>query len=186
MSGISIKNDRILFYGNTAGYIENGKAVVDPLFQNEELKDYLTEKQGMEILWTNGVFDRMSTGSRADDEPAPILKSIRIHQLKPDADIMIKFIGYDELTEKYGEPNPENYQVVYDGQIDTNNLEAIYTKFNLNHPPGYKGHSLSMSDVIELYDSAGSSFHYVDQFGFQEIVFQRLEQEHKNGTEISL
>lgn len=45
MNGIQIKNNRILYYGNTAGYIEKGKAIVDPLFQNEELRSYLEGKK---------------------------------------------------------------------------------------------------------------------------------------------
>jgi hypothetical protein len=28
-----------------------------------------------------------------------------------------------------------------------------------------------MSDVLELYDENGSSFHYCDRFGFEEISF---------------
>ena len=186
MGGISIKNDRILFYGNTAGYIKNGKAVVDPMFKCEELKDYLTDKIRLEVQWTNGVFDRMASGKSDIDGNVPILKNCRIHQLKPDVDIMMKFIGYDELLERFGEPNPENYQVVYDGQLETNNLDAIYEKFNLNHPPDYQGHSLSMSDVIELYDSAGSSSHYVDRFGFKKIEFQPPKQEQQNTQAVNL
>ncbi|OPY55757.1 MAG: hypothetical protein A4E55_02491 [Pelotomaculum sp. PtaU1.Bin035] len=178
MSGVSIKNQRVLFYGNTAGYIENGRAIVDPMFQCEELKDYLTEKEGLEIQWTNGVFDRLAGGSPDPEGGAPRLKNCRIHQLRPDVDVMMKFISYDELLERFGEVNPENYQVVYDGELETNDLEAIYEKFNLDHPPGYQGHSLSMSDVIELYDQNGSSFHYVDRFGFKEVAFQAPEQEH--------
>lgn len=186
MNGISIKNQRILFYGNTAGYIENAKAIVDPMFHCEELKDYLTEKQGLEIQWTNGVFDRLASGRPDPDGNTPILKNCRIHQLKPDVDIMMKFIDYDEMTKRFGEPNPENYKVVYDGQLETNDLDAIYEKFNLDHPPGYQGHSLSMSDVIELYDQNGSAFHYVDRFGFKEIAFQSSEQEQQHGHTMTL
>ena len=58
----------------------------------------------------------------------------------------------------------------------TNNLDAIYDICNVNHPDGYKGHSLSMSDVVELYDESSSSFHYVDRFGFKEIDFDEQEQ----------
>ena len=60
--------------------------------------------------------------------------------------------------------------------METNNLEALYTKFNIDHPPGYAGHSLSMSDVLELYDENGSNFFYCDRFGFQEIGFTSSEQ----------
>ena len=84
----------------------------------------------------------------------------------------MKFIGYDRMRERFGEPSPEDYQLVFDGEAETNNLEEIYNKFNAGlHPPGYTGHSLSMSDVIELYDGEGSEFHYVDERGFQTIAF---------------
>ena len=62
--------------------------------------------------------------------------------------------------------------MVYDGEVDTNDLEGLYAKFNADErPPGYTGYSLSMSDVLELYDDAGSEFHYVDRFGFQQVDF---------------
>ena len=38
---------------------------------------------------------------------------------------------------------------VYDGAVETNDLEALYTTFNTEWPEGYTGHSLSMSDVLE-------------------------------------
>lgn len=100
---------------------------------------------------------------------------------------MIKFIGYDELLQGgFGKPEPENYQVVYGGQLETNDLDAIFEKFNLHHPPDFQGHSLSMSDVIELYDKDGSEFHYVDRFGFQQIDFHESRQEQQGGQSMNL
>ena len=186
MNGIQIQNNRILYYGNTAGYIEKGKAVVDPLFQNDELQSYLTEKKGLELDWRNGTFARLAEGRIDPEGNMQVLKKCRVHQLKPDVDVMMKFIGYDELVEQFGEPDPENYQVVYDSEVETNDLEELYAKFNLDYPPGYEGHSLSMSDVVELYDDSGSSFHYVDRFGYKEISFQPPEQELNQGPEMSL
>ena len=191
MKNMEIRNGRVLYYGNEAGYVENGKAVVDPIFRGDELAGFL-EKEKLEALWTNGVYDRLAaekqTASVAPQpsgseqahgisEQRPALKSCRIWQLKPDVDIRMKFIGYDELLKSFGEPDPANYRLVYDGQAETNDLEELYAKFNTEQPPGYEGHSLSMSDVVELYDEAGSFFHYVDRFGFQEIGFQAPEQE---------
>jgi len=83
----------------------------------------------------------------------------------------------EESQKKFGEPGIENYETVYDGELATNDLEGIYTKFNIDHPYGYEGHSLSMSDVVELYDDEGSIFHYVDRMGFQEISFKQLKQD---------
>ena len=190
MKSIEIRNGRILYYGNEAGYMENGKAVVDPIFRNKELSGFL-EKEKLEALWTNGVYDRLAAEKQAVpaapqpsgagqvhgiSEQRPALKSCRIWQLKSGVDIRMKFIGYDELLKSFGEPDPTNYRLAYDGQGETNDLEELYAKFNTEQPPGYEGHSLSMSDVVELYDEAGGSFHYVDRFGFQKIGFQAPEQ----------
>jgi len=49
MPGIFIKKDRIIFYGNTAAYIDNGKAIVDPMFYCGELNDFLTAKQELSV-----------------------------------------------------------------------------------------------------------------------------------------
>lgn len=186
MKGIQIKNNRILYYGNTAGYIEKGKAIVDPMFQNEELRSYLAEKKGLELEWRNGTFARMAEGKVDPEGNLQVLKKCRVHQLKPNVDVMMKFIEYDELLEHFGEPDPDNYRVVYDGEVETNDMEELFAKFNLDHPPGYEGHSLSMSDVVELYDDLGSSFHYVDRFGFREIPFQASGQEQMQGPQMNL
>lgn len=181
MSGIMIKNNQIMFYGNTAGYIEKDRAVVDPLFQCEELKDYLREKQGLQVEWTDGVFERLSSGRIDLEGNAQVLKHCRIHQLKPETNVMMKFIRYDELLKRFGEPDPDNYHVAYDGEVDTNDLEELCAKFEAHRPPGYEGHILAISDVVELYDNNGSAFYYIDKFDFKEINFKPLEQELNNG-----
>lgn len=183
MKNINIKNGIITYYGNTAGYVEDGKAVTDLMFKTDELVAYLTEKHNLSVEWTNGVYDRLASGAVVTmNMDAALLKTCRIWQLKPETDIMIRFIGYDDLIKGgHGEPDPINYRKVYDGQIETNDLNKIYTKFNIDHPHGFEGHSLSMSDVVELYDESGSEFHYVDTFGFKEINFDGHEPEQENG-----
>jgi hypothetical protein len=99
---------------------------------------------------------------------------------------MMKFISYEEMKKQFGAPDPENYVLAYDGQIETNDLENIWTKFNTRHPPSYTGHSLSMSDVIELYDHTGCEFHYVDRFGFQQIDFVGQEPEQTRNMTMSM
>lgn len=120
--------------------------------------------------------ERLLAGERANGMEGVLLKNVRIWQLKPDVDVRMKFIPYEEMVRRFGEPSLENYNIVYDGQLDTNDLEAIYARCNVNHPPGYNGHSLSMSDVVELYDAQDSEYHYCDRFGFQKISFGGAEQ----------
>lgn len=176
MRRISLQKGIILYYGNAAGYITGEKAVADPLFESQELKDFLDKQNGVsEIVWKVGVFERLSAGQKELKE-VKSLKECRIWQLKPDTDILMRFIGFEELKKQFGEPNPQDYQMVYDGEVETNELEAIYELFNRNHPPRYTGHSLSMSDVVELYDESGSTFYYCDTIGFQAIDFKEPEQ----------
>ena len=155
--------------------VQDGQAVVDPMFEREELKDFLNHQRDIrEVKWQNGVFDRLV--NQAEPSPdQPVLKNVRVWQLKPDVDIRMKFISYEEMCRQFGSPSAEQYQLVYDGAVETNDLEALYTTFNTEWPEGYTGHSLSMSDVLELYDRESSSFHYVDRFGFQQVDFNSPE-----------
>ena len=149
MRGIRVENGRIVYFGNPAGYIAGSQAVVDPIFKGKELEAYLERQGGIEaVVWKGGVYDRLMNG-QAETQGCEPLKNCRIWQLKPDVNIHMKFIGYDTLVTRFGEPDPQNYHMVYDGEIETNELERIYDKFDGGQEvPGYTGHSLSMSDSI--------------------------------------
>lgn len=102
----------------------------------------------------------------------------KIYQLKNSPENhAIRFEEY-ALAEKYGEPaKPENYDLVYTGSLDEfegeNKLEAIYTKFNLDRPEDFKGHSLSVSDIIVMNNEAN----YVDSYGFVDVSDKFLGKE---------
>lgn len=68
---------------------------------------------------------------------------------------------------------PENYELIYVGELselqeqtEGEMLEAIYEKFNIDHPGDYRGHSLSVSDIVVLHQNGKNSAHFVDSFGF--------------------
>lgn len=171
MKPIQIQNGVVVYYGNRVGIIQDSQAVIDPMFEREDLKNFLEHQQSVqEIKWQNGMFERLVSCSFQSPEQ-PALKNVRVWQLKPDVNILMKFISYDEMCRQFGLPQKENYQPVYDGAVETNELEALYAKFNTKCPEGYTGHSLSISDVLELYDDKGSTFHYVDRIGFQQMEF---------------
>ena len=175
MSQITLENGRISFYGNPAGYLQKEKAVVDTLFQGEELSQWL-ERQNLTPQWTDGVMERLIGGDIEMGEDSTPLKNVRVWQLNPTVDVGMKFVSLKDMESGYGSPSIQNYHAVYDGQLGTNNLEDIYTRCNIDHPHGYSGHSMSMSDVVELYDEGGSEFHYCDHFGFQQIDFAEQTQ----------
>jgi len=65
----------------------------------------------------------------------------------------------------------EYYKKTYSGDIETKNtaiykiLDDIFRELNLNHPEDYKGHSLSVSDIVEI----NGKYYYCDAYGWEEI-----------------
>ncbi|WMI82468.1 YodL domain-containing protein [Anaerotignum sp. MB30-C6] len=177
MESIKLKNSLIYYYGSPSGYLKDSTANIDTLFQCEELTNWCKEKK-FEPCFSDGIFEALARKEDVSQfmKNEETLKNVRIWQLKADSDFSMRFISFDEFKEKFGEPSKDNFEVVFDGSLPTNNIDAIYEICNINHPDGYKGHSLSMSDVVELYDESGSEFHYVDQFGFREVDFEAQEQ----------
>ena len=175
MPGITLQNGLISYYGNPAGYTEKNKAVVDRIFQSDELVDWLRGRS-LAAEWTDGVMARLIAGERPGAESAAPLKHVRIWQLRPEVDVRMKFITYGDMARQFGEPCPEDYLVAYDGQLDTNDLETIYDRFGARLPVGFSGQALAMSDVVELYDSSGGEFFYIDRHCFQKISFTPREQ----------
>ena len=79
---------------------------------------------------------------------------------------------------------PENYELIYVGELSElqeqtqgETLEAIYEQFNIAHPEDYRGHSLSVSDIVVLHQNGKNSAHFVDSFGFTRLpdFMQTLE-----------
>ena len=63
------------------------------------------------------------------------------------------------------------YDKVYEAQAgeDDYTLDRIYYKFNVNHPADFRGHSLSMSDVVVLNIDGEKTGWFVDRIGFKEV-----------------
>jgi hypothetical protein len=177
MESIKLKNSLIYYYGSPSGYLKDGTANIDTMFQCEEILAWCKKKK-YQPCFSDGIFEGLVKKEDASQfmKNEESLKNVRIWQLKADSNFSMRFIPFDEFKERFGKPSKDNFEVVFDGSLPTNNLDAIYEICNINHPDGYKGHSLSMSDVVELYDESGSEFHYVDRFGFKEIGFETQEQ----------
>ena len=106
-----------------------------------------------------------------------------IYQLKDNPELdKLRFEGTESLKrmgitkDNFDAVLPENYKLVYlgelselQGQTQSETLEAIYTKFNIDHPADYKAHSLSVSDIVVLHENGENSAHFVDSFGFTEL-----------------
>ena len=94
-----------------------------------------------------------------------------IYQLKPgDSTRDYRFEPLDAIRNNGLSVKPENYELVYEAPLTTkDNLESIYTRFNVDRPADFTGHSLSVSDIVVLHQGGKDTAHYCDRAGFSEV-----------------
>lgn len=100
--------------------------------------------------------------------------NIAIYQVNPDRDENnVAFLNYENLERFQGSAalRSEIYDKVFEGEVECGTLEEVYQTFNLDHPDGYRGRSLSVSDVVEVVGEEKSTFHFCDSIGFREVDF---------------
>ena len=129
-----------------------------------------------------------------------------IYQLKDNPELRdFHFAGTESLKRRgiikdnLDAIKPENYNLVYVGELSElskdfislqtqgDTLEALYEKFNIDHPEDFKGHSLSVSDIVVLHESGENSAHFVESVGFTGLpdFMRELEGVKEQGIEKS-
>ena len=75
------------------------------------------------------------------------------------------FMGFD-FAEKHGGVDSSTYRCVFDGSLNCSDIEEVYALCNAEHPIGYYGHSLSVSDIVKLDNTC----HFCDSIGFKKLA----------------
>ena len=100
-----------------------------------------------------------------------------IYQLKDDDSL--HYIRFEDLTRLHKEGNEverDNYNLVYEAALKPGtSLEDLYYEFNMQHPKNFRGHSMSVSDIVVLHKGDEDKAFYVDTFGFTEVPEFLLE-----------
>ena len=104
----------------------------------------------------------------AQGEPAD---SFSIYQLKGGNETLdYRFEPLDSIHRNGLSVKPENYELVYEAPLTAkDDLESIYTRFNVDRPADFTGHSLSVSDIVVLHQDGKDTAHYCDRAGFSEV-----------------
>lgn len=93
----------------------------------------------------------------------------------------VRFEGLDRLKAEGVQLNKDDYELVYEGIVGefrgNATIEGIFTQFNTYHPEDFRGHSLSVSDVIVISMDDKDTAYYCDSFGFTEMPEFFLEKE---------
>ena len=97
--------------------------------------------------------------------------SFSIYQLKGGNETLdYRFEPLDSIHSNGLSVKPENYKLVYEAPLtEKDNLESIYTRFNMDRPADFTGHSLSVSDIVVLHQDGKNTAHYCDRVGFIEV-----------------
>ena len=120
-------------------------------------------------------------GAKEQDE-----NTFTIYQLKDDVPVDYHFRSLDRLQENGLTVDPANYEKVYEATLTPGmGLERIFEKFNFDRPEDFKGHSLSVSDVVVLHQDGRDTAHYTDSIGFVDITKDFLLENPLKAAELS-
>ena len=174
MKNIFFRDGILIYYGNPAGYLSEGKVVLDSIFDKEEIIAFLSEKEKLAVEIRSGAYDRLSEGGGMEmTVEASKGRRIRIYQLKQDSPFMMRFISLAEREKRgFEKPQQKEYALVYEGEVDTFSLEDVWEKFGRRVQRDFEGHALSISDVVEFSEEEVSRYFYVEPKGFAEITFK--------------
>ena len=117
--------------------------------------------------------DDFMCGAEADDEPDMAETQEAVENILHSLDNCYAILQLREGEEHH-------YETIYVGEFSDSAdnklentdilLEDIYEKFNLEHPEGFTGHSLSVGDIVALKINGTISYHFTDPIGFTELV----------------
>ena len=101
---------------------------------------------------------------------------INIYQVNSDRDKnRVLFIDLQYLEKYQGDPDVdcEIYDKVFSGKVDCKTLEDVYVLFNTKLVENHHGHSLSVSDIVEVVDdlNVDEGFYFCNNFGFTRVDF---------------
>ena len=152
---------------------ENGRAKMgDVLFTGtpEKCRELMGQLKSGEL--TEGDVKQLYAKAQETAKTAePDKDTFSIYQIKGgDETRDFRFEPYDRLQAAGNMVDRANYELVYSAPLAPGtSLEDIYTRFNIDHPKDFKGHSLSVSDVVVLHQDGQDAAHFVDSVGFQEV-----------------
>ena len=97
-----------------------------------------------------------------------------------------RYRSYEELQAAGLAVDRKNYELVYTAPLDgKTTLENIYRTFNADdRPAGFRGHSLSVSDVVVINRGGKEEAHYCDSIGFTPVP-EFMQESHIKTAEMS-
>jgi len=111
-----------------------------------------------------------------------------IYQVKHNKEIFaaLAFMDYQYVTNNQLVPKRSDYDLKYTAASpETVTPEKLFEKFNMDRPPDFGGHSLSVSDIVAIKQGGQVSYYYCDSIGFKELPDFRKPENYLKNAEIS-
>ena len=112
---------------------------------------------------------------------------VKIYQINPEKDAdRIRFFSYDDTIKIKGRIDASIYRTVYDGNVDCGDLEDVFGLLNTTCPIGYNGHSLAVSDIVEVVEPVDNihGFYFCDIIGYRKTDFDSSKAEPMSGKKM--
>ena len=179
--GQNISPEQAAYYNAVVAYVQDCRPLLNQGQYNlpeppkladfdQSLQDYKAQVQA-EIAQEAAAAGMTVEEYAAAGFEAPQQDSFSIYQLRnEDSTRDYRFEPYDRLQAAGLTVDKANYTEVYAAPLTAGTtLEDIYRTFNVDHPADFKGHSLSVSDVVVLHQNGQNTAHYCDSVGFQQV-----------------
>ena len=179
--GQNISPEQAAYYNAVVAYVQDCRPLLNQGQYNlpeppkladfdQSLQDYKAQVQA-EIAQEAAAAGMTVEEYAAAGFEAPQQDSFSIYQLRnEDSTRDYRFEPYDRLQAAGLTVDKANYTEVYAAPLTAGTtLEDIYRTFNVDYPADFKGHSLSVSDVVVLHQNGQDTAHYCDSVGFQQV-----------------
>lgn len=179
--GQNISPEQAAYYNTVVAYVQDCRPLLNQGQYNlpeppkladfdQSLQDYKAQVQA-EIAQEAAAAGMTVEKYAAAGFEAPQQDSFSIYQLRnEDSTRDYRFEPYDRLQAAGRTVDKSNYTEVYTAPLTAGTtLEDIYRTFNVDYPADFKGHSLSVSDVVVLHQNGQDTAHYCDSVGFQQV-----------------
>ena len=179
--GQNISPEQAAYYNAVVTYVQDCRPLLNQgqynLPEPPKLADFDQSLQDYKAQVQAEIAQEAATAGMTIEEyaaagfEAPQQDSFSIYQLRnEDSTRDYRFEPYDRLLAAGLTVDKANYTEVYAAPLTAGTtLEDIYRTFNVDHPADFKGHSLSVSDVVVLHQNGQDTAHYCDSMGFQQV-----------------
>ena len=179
--GQNISPEQAAYYNAVVAYVQDCRPLLNQgqynLPEPPKLADFDQSLQNYKAQVQAEIAQEAATAGMTVEEyaaagfEAPQQDSFSIYQLRnEDSTRDYRFEPHDRLQAAGRTVDKANYTEVYAAPLAAGTtLEDIYRTFNVDHPADFKGHSLSVSDVVVLHQNGQDTAHYCDSVGFQQV-----------------